>query len=101
MNPITPPTAPAPALALGPELTIAFAAATHDTLLTALNASAGDLDIDLAGVTDFDSSAGQLLLAPRRSLADRGQALHIAGASAPVRDGLKVFGLNELLAPRR
>jgi anti-sigma B factor antagonist len=95
MNPITPTTA----LPLGPELTIAFAAATHETLLAALSASDGDLHLDLAGVTDFDSSAVQLLLSARRSLADRGQMLRVVCASAPVRDGLKVFGLNELLAP--
>jgi anti-sigma B factor antagonist len=95
MTPATPPTV----LALGPELTIPFAAATQETLLSALAAAEGDLRIDLAGVTDFDSSAVQLLLSARRSLADRGQALQVVGASAPVRDGLKVFGLNELLAP--
>lgn len=87
------------AMVLGPELSIAFAATTQEALLSALNATGGDLALDLSGVTDFDSSAVQLLLATRRSLHERGHALHIAGSSAAVRDGLKVFGLSELLAP--
>jgi anti-sigma B factor antagonist len=87
------------ALVLGPELCIAFAATTQESLLAALNTSGGDLTVDLAGVTDFDSSAVQLLLATRRSLQERGHALHIAAASAAVRDGLKVFGLSDLLTP--
>lgn len=91
-------TSPAAPLALGPELTIANAAAAHEALLSALDAVPGDLVLDLAGVTDFDSSAVQLLLAARHSLAARGQALHIAAASGAVRDGLQVFGLDALLA---
>ena len=87
------------AVVLGPELSIAFAATIQETLLSTLNATGGDLAVDLSGVTDFDSSAVQLLLATRRSLQERGHALHIAGSSAAVRDGLKVFGLGELLAP--
>jgi anti-sigma B factor antagonist len=85
-------------LTLGPELTIAYAAAAHEQLLDAVGKSTGDLQLDLANVTDFDSSAVQLLLATRRSLAARGDSLHIRQASATVRDGLAVFGLQGLLA---
>lgn len=86
-----------PALPLGPELTIAFAAAWRETLADAVN-SGGEVALDLREVTDFDSSGVQLLLAARRSLAERGQALRILAASPVVRDGLQVFGLQTLLA---
>ena len=87
---------PAP-LALGPELTIAFAAATRDTLFDALHAQSGDLALELSGVTDVDSAGVQLLLATRRSLTERGDTLVLRAPSAPVRDALAVFGLSHLL----
>ena len=90
------PAPPAP-LALGPELTIVQAADAHARLAQALADAAGDLQLDLGGVTDFDSAAVQLLLATRRSLAERGDALRISTASAAVRDALAVFGLDSLL----
>ncbi|MCB1994944.1 MAG: STAS domain-containing protein [Rhodoferax sp.] len=85
-----------PALPLGPELTIAFAATWRETLADAVNAG-GNLTLDLGEVTDFDSAGVQLLLAARRSLAERGQRLQVATASPVVRDGLQVFGLQSLL----
>lgn len=57
----------------------------------------GNLTLDLGEVTDFDSAGVQLLLAARRSLAERGQRLQVATASPVVRDGLQVFGLQSLL----
>ncbi len=86
-------------LALGPELTIAYAAQWRETLLQALDAGNGDLVLDLAGVSDFDSSGVQLLLATKRSLAQRGHALQLADASPAVRDALATFGLADLLSP--
>jgi anti-sigma B factor antagonist len=92
---------PAPAthgaLNLGTELTIAFAAACRDLLADALASRHGDLPLDLGGVVDFDSSGVQLLLAARRSLAERGDALVITAASPTVRDALALFGLRALL----
>ena len=88
-----------PALCLGPEMTIAQAAQHRDTLVDAMAAAPGDLQLDLAAVSDFDSSGVQLLLSARRSLAERGHALQIVAASAPVRDALTLFGLADLLAP--
>jgi anti-anti-sigma factor len=85
------------ALALGPELTIAFAAATRDTLAAALQTGHGDLALDLGGVTDFDSSGVQLLLATRRSLLERGDMLQVVATSATVNDALATFGLHDLL----
>ena len=86
-----------PCLALGPEMTIAFAATTRDTLAAALQAHPGDLALDLAGVTDFDSSGVQLLLATHRSLAERGDMLQVVAASLTVNDALATFGLLDLL----
>ena len=88
---------PASPLALGPELTIAFAAAARERLADAVQSGQGDLALDLRGVTDFDSAGVQLLLAARRSLAERGDALCLSGASAAVRDALRTFGLQDLL----
>ncbi len=82
-------------LALGPELTIAHAADAGQALLQALPAH-GDLVLDLSAVTDFDSAGVQLLLATRRCLAERGDALHLPAPSAVVRDALAVFGLQAL-----
>jgi anti-sigma B factor antagonist len=90
------PDVPVP-LALGPELTIAHAAAWRDVLVDALCTASGDLALDLSGVTDIDSAGLQLLLATRRSVNERGAALVLHGASAPVVDALAVFGLNRHL----
>jgi anti-sigma B factor antagonist len=81
----------------GPELTIAFAAATRDSLFDALHAQSGDLALNLSGVTDIDSAGVQLLLATQRSLVERGNALVLQTPSAPVREALAVFGLSHLL----
>ena len=87
-----------PVLHLGAEMTIAHAAAHRDSLVDALAAAPGGLQLDLSGVSDVDSSGVQLLLAARRSLAERGQPLQIVAASAAVQDALQLFGLAELLA---
>ena len=87
------------ALRLGAEMTIAHAATHRETLVDAVAASPADLQLDLAGVQEFDSSGVQLLLSARRSLAARGHALHIVAASTPVHDALLLFGLADLLAP--
>ena len=89
-------------LALGPEMTIAYAAALRETLLAAATAAAAadsDLLLDLAGVSDFDSSGVQLLLSARRSLQAHGHVLRLVACSAAVRDALLTFGLADLLAP--
>lgn len=87
-------------LALGPEMTIPFAAAVRQQLVDALH-RAGPLSLDMSGVSDFDSSGVQLLLSTRRSLAARGDALHLHAASAPVREALTIFGLGDLLEPAK
>jgi anti-anti-sigma factor len=87
-------------LAFGPEMTIAFAAATRRKLIETLSC-VGPLTLDLSGVSDFDSSGVQLLLATRRSLAERGDALTLHAPSAPVREALATFGLGDLLEPAK
>ena len=83
-------------LALGPELTIAYAAEAHATLTQALQAAPGPLMLDLSAVAEFDSAGVQLLLATQRSLAARGQALKLSRPSDVVQDALRVFGLTPL-----
>ena len=91
-----------PVLALGPEMTIAYAAELRETLQDAATAAAAadaDLLLDLAGVSDFDSSGVQLLLSARLSMQAHGHVLRLVACSAAVRDALLTFGLNDLLAP--
>ncbi len=84
-------------LALGPELTIAHAATAREALMDAWPPH-GDLALDLSGVTDFDSAGVQLLLAARRGLTERGDALQLVSPSAVVADALAVFGLQGLFS---
>jgi anti-anti-sigma factor len=93
----TPPQPVRLALVLGPEMTIAHAGSCHAALADALQAAPAALALDLGGVTDFDSSGVQLLLAAQRSLGERGDALHIVAASPAVVDALTIFGLRDLL----
>jgi anti-anti-sigma factor len=81
-------------------MTIAHAAAWHEALVQAL-AGGGDLRLDLASVSDFDSAGVQLLLATRHSLLQRGAALHIVAASTAVGDALATLGLQDLLPGAR
>lgn len=97
MSSTTPP--PTDALALGPELTISQAASVRDTLVDALCATAGDLQLDLGAVAEIDSAGVQLLLATRRSVAERGATLTVTAASTPVAEALAVFGLDPTLEP--
>ena len=83
-------------LPLGPDLTIPFAAEAHATLAQAIQATTGTLVLELSGVSEFDSAGLQLLLAARRSLAERGLALRLAAPSDVVQDALRVFGLAQL-----
>lgn len=85
-------------LRLGAEMTIAHAATHRETLVDAVAAAPADLQLDLGGVHEFDSSGVQLLLSARRSLSERGHALQIVAASTPVHDALVLFGLADMLA---
>ena len=87
--------APPFSLVVGSELTIAQAANTHGLLLETLSRLDGlHLSIDLSGVSDFDSSAIQLLLATQRSLQEREAQLTLHSPSAVVLAALSCYGLD-------
>ncbi|MCV2368479.1 STAS domain-containing protein [Roseateles oligotrophus] len=94
--------APPFSLTLGPELTIAQAADTHGLLLETLSRLDGlNLSLDLGGVSDFDSSGVQLLLAAQRSMHERHALLLLPAPSAVVLAALRCYGLDgELKAIR-
>ena len=85
--------APSTPLDLGPELTIAHAAGHRERLLLALADADGGLQLDLAEVSDCDSSGVQLLLATQLSLQARGQTLALLRPSTAVLQALATFGL--------
>jgi anti-anti-sigma factor len=81
-------------LAIEGELTIYRAAELRQALLAALGDGAGgDLEIDLAAVTEFDSAGVQLLMAARKSAAARGRALRLVHHSPAVLDAFAVLDL--------
>jgi anti-anti-sigma factor len=95
-------TAPPLSLTLGPELTIAQAADTHGLLLETLSRLDGlNLSLDLKAVSDFDSSAIQLLLATQRSLHERAASLSLHEPSVVVLAALRCYGLDTELKPVR
>lgn len=81
---------PAP-LQLDGDLTIAQAAALRERLLAWLPRADGVLDA--SGVSACDSTGVQLLLALRRSLQERQQALDLRAPSAALREVLQRYGL--------
>lgn len=89
-------TAPATPVRFGAEMTIGHAAAHRETLLGALAARPAALELDLSEVTEFDSSAAQLLLAARHSAAQQGLPLQLLATSGEVRAALAVFGIDHL-----
>lgn len=89
-------------LRIGSDMTITAAAGLREHLVDAvagLPAGSTCLRLDLSAVHEFDSSGVQLLLAARRSLAERGASLQVVAAANAVRDALQLFGLTTLLAP--
>ena len=85
-------------LRLDGELTIASAAAQREALLAALPAEAADATLALDAVEAIDSAGVQLLVALRRTLAERGGSLALAGAPECVGDALARYGIAELFA---
>lgn len=85
---------------MGSEVTIAQAAQWREQLLAWLSDGRTSLALDLSEVADFDSAGVQLILATRRSLAERGGTLSLRAASATVADALRVFGLQDCLGER-
>lgn len=81
-------------LRLDGELTIYRAAELKPLLQQALH-SAPQLEIDLGGVTDIDTSGVQLLMATKRLAADTQRSLRLSGHSPAV---LEAFELLDLAA---
>lgn len=87
-----------PTLTLGPEFTIAQAAAQRQRLLDAVQSmGAGPLRLDLSGVSDFDSAGVQLLLSTQRSVQEMNAEVLIVQASDVVLEVLRCYGLEPTL----
>ena len=82
---------------LGPDLTIAHAAAHRERLLEIMAGQPGDLQLDLGEVSDIDSSGVQLLLASRLSLQQQGRVLRLTPCSTAVIEAFSTFGLDQML----
>jgi anti-sigma B factor antagonist len=74
------------------EMTIYRAAELLALLKDALSRAA-PCTLDLSDVTEIDSAGVQLLIAARRTAAERGCELTLSAHSAPVLEALNVFGL--------
>lgn len=85
---------PNPVLAIDGELTIYRAAELGEALQSAL-AAAGDLEVNLAGVTEMDSAGVQLLMAAKKSARAAQRCLRLVGHSPAV---LEVFEMLDLAA---
>ena len=82
-------------LSLDGELTIYRAAELKELLLNALAAGSGDLEVDLSGVSEFDSAGLQLLMLAKHTARQRGRELRLTGHSPAV---LEVFELLNVAA---
>jgi anti-anti-sigma factor len=81
------------ALRIDGELTIYTAEAVRERLLGALQDQPA-VEIDLAGVTEFDTAGLQVLMAARSQALKAGAELRLQGASPAVRDLLDLYDLN-------
>lgn len=77
-------------------LTIYHAAELKACLLAALE-QGGGVRFDLSAVPEIDCAGVQLLVAARRSAADRQQACDFVGAGEAVRKTLALLGLEQVL----
>ena len=80
-------------LALEGELTIDGAAELQARLIAALADAPEGLDIDLAAVTELDSSGVQLLMATHRAARASDRTVTLCAPSDAVRDLLDLFDL--------
>jgi len=78
---------------IGP-LTIAEASETRVALLAALEPTdkAGDVCMDVSGITDFDTAGAQLLVSTARWLRLRGQIPQLSAASPSVQAVARALG---------
>lgn len=97
---------PVPAvLHIDGEMTIYRAAELKPQLLEAL-AGAGELEVDLAGVTEIDTAGLQVLMLAKQTAAATGRSLRLTGHSPAVVDVFEMldlasyFGDPLVIAPR-
>src|SRR5436190_24389993 len=79
------------------ELDLAAADRLEKELLAAVDACAGELRVDLAGVTYLDSSAIRALLLASALASDDGKRLRVSGASGMSRRVLEIAGVDKVL----
>jgi anti-anti-sigma factor len=80
--------------ALGSELTVRNAAALHAELTAALR-GASPIELDLSGVSEFDSAGLQLLVAAKKSAAALGKELQLIDPAEPVVEVLRFLSLTD------
>lgn len=83
------------------ELTVAEAAGARDRLLRIVEAADGAVELDLSGVTEFDTAGLQLLLATKAQAGGRGLACRLSAVSEPVQDVLALCRLDTNLERTR
>lgn len=87
-------TAQTSAIVVEGEMTIYRAAELREALFAPLaQPAAGTFEVDLAGVTEIDTSGIQLLLALKRRALALGRELRLLQPSAAVTEALGVLGL--------
>jgi anti-sigma B factor antagonist len=75
--------------------------ATRDLLRSALEASHGDVVVDLSGVSFLDSEGIAVLIAQRKRLIASGGSLQLCDAQPAMRKVLEIAGLETLIAEER
>lgn len=81
------------------ELNIQNAVATRERLLIALGGN-DEVEMNLAGVSEFDSAGLQLLVAAKKLAAAAGKVLRFTGTAQPIVEVLEFLGLKDELAGR-
>jgi len=86
------------------EMTVYAAREFKQPLLDALAEGPASIQLDLSGVSEFDTAGLQLLVLARRELLAKGRSLRLAATSEIVREALTLCGALEPLvdaAPAR
>ena len=79
------------------EMTVYTAGQIKQPLLDALVGGSTNIEVDLSGVSEFDTAGLQLLLLIHREALVRGRTLRFAAASGIVREVLRLYGALGLL----
>jgi anti-anti-sigma factor len=87
-------------VAITGEMNIYNALELKAALVTAVD-GAEAVELDLSGVSEFDSSGAQLLLLARKECELAGKKLTLAARSAPVDSVIGLFNLAELFGSAR